>query len=153
MTMLVERLQDISVVNYIKEIVPDSVKVVDGFPEKPITEKDIPIIAVENRTAEFNRLELGTNVSIVTRGWIIYVYAKNKTQRDHLAYLVGGNLFKNKVPVYDYNQGFPPDVDPDQIGCLEPKRVSIKIPQIDPSQVSMLYRIADIYYSATYKSD
>jgi len=151
--MIEERLQDISVVEYIKSIVPNSVTVVDGFPETRVTEDDIPIIAVENRTAEFSNFELGTKASLVNRGWIIYIYAKNKTQRDYLAYLIAKQLFKNKVPVYNYDEGFPPDTNPSQIGCIEPRRVVVKIPQIDPNLVTMFYRAAEVYYTATYKSD
>ena len=150
--MIEERLQDLSVYYYLKDNLDSSVKVVDGFPtEDEIVKENLPIVAVENDTAEFHFFELGSRDTINERSWIIYIYAKNKTQRDNLAYTIA-KLFRNKVGVYDYNEGFPPTTTPTQIGALQPERISVVIAQIDPSVISTLFYRAEVHYLASYLS-
>lgn len=149
--MIEERLQDLSVVYYLKNNLDSTVEVVDGFPTTDINSDELPVVAVENSRATFNLLELGTLDAIAEREWIIYIYAKNKSQRDNLAYTIS-TLLRQKIPVYDYNNGFPPDVSPPQVGTLQPERVSVVIAQIDPTLVSTLYYRAEVHYMAQYLS-
>ena len=149
--MIEERLQDLSVFYYIKEQVDDTVKVVDGFPSADeLKLENLPIVAVENREATFDFFELGSKDQLVTRKWVMYVYAKNKAQRDNLAYTIAKSL-RNSIGVYNYDMGFPPTTVP-KIGALVPKRISLVIAQIDPSVVKTLYYRAEVYYSANYLS-
>ena len=150
--MIEERLQDLSVFYFLKDNLDPSVKVVDGFPNADeIKKENLPIVAVENDRADLQFFELGSRDTINERSWIIYIYAVNKTQRDNLAYTIA-KLFRNKVGVFNYDEGFPPDVTPTKIGALQPQRISVVIAQIDPSVVSTFFYRAEVHYLAYYLS-
>lgn len=149
--MIEERLQDISLYYFIKELLGNQVNVVDGFPKEELKLENLPTVAVENRRARFDFFELGSKDSIVTRGFIIYIYAATKTQRDDLAYRIAKAL-RNPVGVYNYDEGFPPDVTPTKIGALTPKNIELVIAQIDPTLVKTFFYRAEVHYNAQYLS-
>ena len=50
--------------------------------------------------------------------WRLDVFAENKSQRDDFAYHLFYQL-EDFIPVYDYDEGFPPSVSPTRIGTLK----------------------------------
>ena len=55
------------------------------------------------------------------------------------------------IPVYNYDEGFPPTVTPTQIGMLVPyDYIEMKIVKVLPELVSKLYWRATISFVADY---
>jgi len=148
MTMFIERKQDLSVYYYIENLFttyPD-ITVVDEFPTTTLT---IPTVAVENGMYTVEWYELGNRRGIDLRTWFIDVYAKNKSQRDDYSYLIK-NEVQDGIPVYDYDEGFPPDVSPTQIGAMEILELSVEPIPILAELVSTLYYRAQVRLIARY---
>ena len=70
-----------------------------------------PTVAVSKSTIEVIPLELGNKHKLQIRTWIVDIFGATKTQRDDYAYLVF-NLLDDNIPVYNYDEGFPPAVTP-----------------------------------------
>lgn len=51
------------------------------------------------------------------RRWYIDIFAKNKSQRDDFGYRILDNC-KDGINIYDYDEGFPPDITPSKIGHM-----------------------------------
>lgn len=107
------RIQDLSIYYWLKGILPNFVTVVDGFPEGDLI---LPTVSVEAQPMEGIPFELGGCDKDI-RFWRIDVFAKDKSQRDDMAYVIFKELEKN-ISVYNYNEGFPPDVSPSQLGYM-----------------------------------
>lgn len=148
--MLDGRLQDLSVIYWLKNLLSATfINVEDGFPDKPLV---IPMVAVEWDTLTIVDFEIGNRAGVVEREYYIDIFAKNKSQRDELAYMIIEAL-KDSIPVYDYNAGFPPDVTPVQIGCLLPiRRTASNIPVMADLVDEMYYR-ATIEYVANFQNN
>ena len=76
-------------------------------------------------------------------------YTNNKSQRDELAYRLLNGL-EACIPVYDYDEGFPPDVSPTELGCLEVEDLKLQIILVFPELVDTLYWRATVSFVATY---
>jgi hypothetical protein len=112
---------------------------VDGFPEGDLI---LPTIAVEAGRIDVEEYELGNRDGSRIRQWFIDIYAKNKSQRDEFGYRLL-DVLKNGIPVYDYNEGFPPDVSLTQIGALVVLAKSY-------NPIKVLAQVSEIlYYRAT----
>lgn len=146
--MLLERNQDLSVYYFVKGILADTpfIKVVDGF---PVENLEIPSVSIEADTIEVRPWELGNRHGILFRTWFIDVFAINKSQRDEIAYKIL-NALQTTIPVYDYNEGFPPEVTPSQIGCMEIEDIRMDIIKINPAFVSKLYYRSTVSFQAHY---
>ena len=147
--MYVERLQDLSLIYSMKDLFSDvdNIYIVDGFPESDLV---IPTISVEAFTIESNLFELGNYETIDTRTWYIDIFAKSKSQRDEFGYRIFNSL-KQKLPVYDYNEGFPPDFDPTKIGVLKPKSQRLEVITVIPELVEKMHYRVSIKYTSIYE--
>jgi hypothetical protein len=145
--MYLERKEDLAILYWLKEKFIDTpfVNVVDGFPYENLT---IPTISVEAKTVNVSPLELGNRQGILFRVWYIDVFAKNKTQRDEFAYKILHDL-ENTILVYDYDEGFPPDVIPSVIGGLIPENIRLEIVKVMPQLVEKMHYRAQISFVAT----
>jgi len=149
MTMFLERKQDQSVYYFIKNIfaaIP-AVKVVDEYPNQLLT---LPTVSVENMSLTIRPFEIGNRKGRRYAMWAIDVFATSKTQRDDIAYKILETLEYN-IPVYDYDQGFPPTTVP-QIGVLQPEDIHYNIIKVIPALVDTLYWRSLINLTSTYES-
>jgi len=114
--MYVERKEDLSVYYHINDQFSDVSYVIveDSFPE---TVMQVPTIAIDAGTLDHELFEMGNRTPLRLRKWYIDVFAKTKSQRDDFCYRILNSL-DSGINVYDYDEGFPPDVDPTKIGHL-----------------------------------
>jgi hypothetical protein len=145
--VLNQRLEDLSVYYFIQNLYSSTpfVHVVDGFPVEGL---EIPTIAVEAKTINGIPFELGASKRLQIRAWYIDVFAQNKSQRDDYAYTIL-NALEECIPVYDYDEGFPPTVVT-QLGCLEVQDLRLDIIRVMPQLVDSLYWRATISFTATF---
>ena len=147
-TMYIERKQDLSVVYFLKDIFDGVATVVDAFPGSDL---EIPTVSVEWAEIEVYWYQLGDRDGADRRVWIIDVFADNKSRRDDFAYRIKNEL-KYGVPVYNYDEGFPPDVSPTKIGLLKPTSISMNTVAVNPELVSKLYWRTNIRFVTTYEN-
>jgi len=150
--MELERKQDLSVKYWVEDVVfPDIASfltVVDEFPEELLT---LPTIAVDWKDIDVKPNELGNRYGIDLRVWMLDIFAKNKSQRDEYSYRIKNYLQANSIPVYDYDEGFPPDVSPSQIGYLSANQIRVRKVQVLPELVGEnLYYRSTVYFVGTY---
>ena len=143
-----ERKQDLSVYYYLVDLLSDAtfIKVVDGFPEETL---EVPTISVEASTIDSYQFEMGNKERLKNRMWYIDLFAVNKSQRDELAYRVMNSL-EDCIPVYDYDEGFPPLVSPTQTGCLRVDDIQLRIIRVFPELTGSLYYRATVSFTAVY---
>lgn len=139
--------EDFSLYYYIKNLIP-SITVVDEFPVRNLV---VPSISVEGDELEPVPWEMGNTHRVYRRYYSVNIFAVNKTQRQSILYQIM-NALEQSIPVYDYNEGFPPDASPSQIGCLEVLGVSGNKIQIDPELVSKFYYRAKITFETYFNS-
>jgi hypothetical protein len=145
MTMITERLEDLSVVYFVKDLfsaIP-FVTVVDEFPSTNLV---IPTVAVDTAPINIEPGELGNRHGIRFRFWNIDIFAINKSQRDDFAYKILYAL-EDGIPIYDYNLGFPPTVVP-QLTCLIPEDLSTSIVKVYPELVDKMYWRSTVSFRA-----
>jgi hypothetical protein len=116
------------------------VNIVDGFPEGDLV---LPTIAVEAGKIDVVEYEMGNRDGLRVRRWYIDIYAINKSQRDEFGYKLLSEL-KEGIPVYNYDEGFPPSVSPSKIGTLTVLSKSYDPIRIDAKVVQSLYYRASI---------
>jgi hypothetical protein len=115
--MYLERKEDLSVYYFLKDTVFSAtpfVTIVDGFPEGDLK---LPTVAAEAGKIDVIEYELGNRIGLRVRRWYIDIYATNKSQRDEFGYKLL-DVLKDPIPVYNYDEGFPPSVSPTRIGVL-----------------------------------
>jgi hypothetical protein len=146
--MHIERKKDLSVYHWLVDLFSDAsyINVVDGFPTENL---ELPTVAVEGGTIKLKPFELGNRNRIFNRIWFIEIFAKNKSQRDDFSYRILSAL-ENIIPVYDYDEGFPPDVDPTQIGGLDPLIIQATPIKILPEMTEKLYYRLSVSFTAEY---
>jgi hypothetical protein len=149
---LLERKQDLSIIYWLKELFEDipDIGIVDGYPEGDL---ELPSIAVEAEDIFFVKREMGNRRGDKHRLWSIDVYGNNKTQRDFMAYKILQNI-ENGIEVSDFDEGFPPDSNPSQLGTLRPVTESITATpiRIFPELVEKLYWRYRIRFITEYHS-
>lgn len=143
-----ERCEDLSLIYWLRGKFSGTtyVNVLDGFPESDLV---LPSIAVEWEYAEGFPLEIGNRTMLKERQWYIDVFVPTKGQRDEYAYKIFGDLDEG-IPVYNYNEGFPPDFSPSQIGTLIVVRKRVTNTRVLPELVDSLYYRATVLFVATY---
>jgi hypothetical protein len=146
MTMLLERLQDKSVIYWMKALYPSGVTVSEGWNQEELV---VPTLALENKTLYLRPFELGNRKGLEDRYFYIDIFAVNKPQRDEFSYTLFNEL-QNYIPVYNYNQGFPPIVSPSQIGILTVSEVRVDYVKVIAELVTQLYYRATVHFVATY---
>lgn len=137
-----ERLEDLSVYYFLKDVVFSTapfINIVDGFPEGDLK---LPTVAVEAGRIDVVEYELGNRDGLRVRRWYIDIYANTKAQRDEFGYKLL-DVLKDGIPVYNYDQGFPPSVSPTRIGTLV-----VISKSYDPIRVSADV-VEKLYYRAT----
>jgi hypothetical protein len=150
--MEIERLQDLSINYWLRSLLPSFVSVVDAFPaninqaDTPLT---LPTVSVDSIKVQAVALELG-GLEINDRMWVIDIFAKTKSQRDDFTYLLV-NTLKSNIPVYDYNQGFPPAIVP-CIGGLVVDNIQARPVYVFQELVKDLYWRSSITFSTKYQS-
>lgn len=148
--MYIERKQDLSVYYKIKDTFDAEgasfIEIVDEFPAEDLT---IPSISIENHSYMVRPFELGNRTGLDIRKWYINIFANNKSQRDDYGYLIK-NALQDGIPVYDYDEGFPPSVSPTQIGGLTVVELEVSPIRIFPELVSKLYWRGQIKLVAVY---
>lgn len=122
MTMNIYRLEDLSMTFFIKDLFSDVsfINVVDSFPEEILT---IPTISIDAGRIKEELFEVGNRDRLRIRTWYIDVFAKNRSQRDDFGYRILDQS-NNGINVYDYNEGFPPDVSPSRVEHMDVLSIS-----------------------------
>lgn len=142
MSMMLERKEDLSLRQLIETSLPSTIaiNVVDGFPEEVLT---LPTIAIDAVTIELVEFQLGDRDGRRVRRWDIDIFAKNKSQRDEIGYILLHAL-KNGIMVYNYDEGFPPTVSPSEESHLDVVSRKMTIVKIFSSLVEKMYYRATI---------
>ena len=136
--MLVYRLEDLSMVYFIKDLFQDSsfITIVDEFPDTILA---VPTISVVNGKLIEERFELGNrDAGKRTRRWFIDIFAVNKSQRDDFAYRILDST-DDGINVYNYNEGFPPNASPNRINHLDVISKSYQPLDVIPKTNEKLY--------------
>jgi len=146
--MELEELQDDSVYYLIKDALSiyPMVNVTDSYPENELT---VPTVAIYPRTIDTEPFELGNKSRLRNRIWIVDIYALNQAQGRKLGYKLL-NLIENDIPVYNYDEGFPFEVTPSQLGCLKITTLKMEIIKLIPQLVDKLYYRAVVTFTAYY---
>lgn len=141
-----ERIEDLSVYYWTKNLFSDVtwVTIVDGFPTVDLI---IPSIAIEALDLDDTPGELGNPIGITSRRFSIDVFTVNKSQRDEFGYrIVNALKSSKKIRVYNYDEGFPPDVSPSELACLTVRDIHYENIRILPELVSPLYYRASVTF-------
>lgn len=149
--MFLERKQDLSIYYWLKDNVFSAyptVNVEDGYPEEDL---NLPVVAVVNLPIILDPRELGTRKGLRVRGWRLEVYANNKAQRDEMSSIIIDTI-ENGIPVYDYDEGFPPDVSPSQLGTMLPSDIEVVPVRIFPELVEKLYWKVSVQFTTEYET-
>lgn len=143
-----ERIEDLSIYYFLTNLFLDApfIKIVDGF---PVENLEVPSISIEADTITSLKFEIGNSVRNKYRTWYIDIFAVNKSQRDDAAYRILKALEEN-IPVYNYNEGFPPQITPSSLGCLIPDEISLENIRVYPEFTEKLYWRSHIVFSTTY---
>ena len=153
MTLSIERKQDISIYQLLKQMFIDApfINVVDGWPEDELA---IPTIALEYDIVVPTPHEMGNKTNKRTRTWYIDIFATNKSQRDEIGFRILDSL-ENKIAVYDYDAGIPPTYSGplSVIGYLDPEEVTLRNIKVFPELNEKLYYRAAVNFSADYLRD
>ena len=143
------RKQDLSIYYFLRDDVfalYDFVNIEDGFPDK---ELELPTVSIEALDISPLIFELGNRVGRKDRFWTMDIFAQQKAQRDEFGYLIIDEL-ENGIPVYDYDEGFPPDVSPTQLGALDVRDIRATPVMIFPDIQEKLYWRMSIAFSTVY---
>jgi hypothetical protein len=146
--MIIDRLLDLSVLYYVKSVFVASpfIHVEDGYPETAFT---LPTIAVEISDIDTIPSELGDRVRRKMRTWYIDVFANDKAQRDEYAYKLM-SAFEQPIPVYNYDEGFPPTSSPSQIGCISTDDIKLQIIKVLPELTEKMYYRSLVIFTGEY---
>jgi hypothetical protein len=147
--MLLERKQDLAVYYWLKEQFASTpfVNIVDGFPVEGLT---IPTVSVDTVSIDTEKFQMGSSMRIKHRIYVLDIFAANKSQRDEFAYKLL-NALEERIPVYDYDEGFPPDISPTKIGALTPDELHLDIVRVYPELVTKLFYRAAVSFVAVYE--
>ena len=145
--MYLERIQDLSIYYWLYDKLNTtiSIPVVDSFPTEELL---IPSVSIEADEIDAFVLELGNKTLEQIRVWSVDVFAVNKSQRDEIGYKIFNDL-DEKIPVYNYELGFPPTVVP-QLGVLDITEKKLKIIRVFPELVDKLYYRCEVTFSTIY---
>ncbi len=107
------RKEQLSIYYWLRNLFPDFVNIKDEYPDDALMLPVISIITDEVNPVPF---ELGGKDQD-NRFWHIYIYANSAAQRDDFGSRILESLGNGVIPVYNYDEGFPPP-NPTQIGSL-----------------------------------
>ena len=143
--MYSETKQDKSVLQFLRTLYADTpfIKIEDGYPEEAFT---VPTVALEVEEINGLPFEMGNRAFNKVRNWYVDIFAANKAQRNEIAYRLLYAL-EDKIPVYDYDQGF---VSPTKIGSLDPLGVQLKVIKVLPELTELMYYRSVVIFSTEY---
>jgi hypothetical protein len=143
--MYKETKQDKSVLQFLRTLYADTpfIKVEDGYPEEDFT---VPTVALEVEEINGSTFEMGNPAFKKTRNWYVDIYAANKAQRNEIAYRLLYAL-EDKIPVFDYDQGFD---NPPKIGALDPLGVQLKVIKVLPELTELMYYRSVVIFATDY---
>ena len=146
--MDINRKLDLSIYYFVSDAFSDApfVHVTDGFPEEGLT---IPTIAVEADNISTYVAELGNRVRGKIRTWYADIYAADKAQRDEYAYRLL-SAFESNIPVYDYDEGFPPSSTPSRIGSIITDDIRLQIIKVLPELTENMYYRSVVMVTGEY---
>jgi len=132
--MELQRKFDLSWYYWLVSTVPAIVNVSDGFPPD---ELELPTVSITSLDITGTPFELG-GYELDKQFWRVDVFAKNIAQRDELAYIIY-KAMECGIPVYNYDEGFPPSVSPTRIGTLIVSKRVLKPIHVFQDLVKKLY--------------
>lgn len=115
------RKEQLSIYYWVADLFPSFVNVVDEFPTDELT---LPTIAVIRNSNVSRPFELGGD-NLTHKRWAIYVFAQNSGQRDDYLDRIAVQVEDN-ICVYNYGEGFPPEISPTQVGSLQVEDIESK---------------------------
>lgn len=146
--MFLERKQDLSIYYWLEDLFSSYsiVTINDGYPDGDLQR---PSVTIEAEPIDILPYEMGSRTGRRIRIWSIDVIALNKAQRDEFISLILNDI-ESGIPVYDYDEGFPPDNSPTQIGLLRPQDIRAIPVRIFPELVEKMYWRSTIRFSSEY---
>lgn len=146
--MELQRKQDLSIVYWLRDLLSAS-PFINITSEYDTSELAIPKIIVQTDETFGRPFELGSRELLLRRMYFIDIYASNISQRNDYAYKIF-NALKDRIPVYNYDEGFPPFV-PSQIGNFLMDSIKITPLTIDPTLLDVMYWRSVVTYNAIYE--
>lgn len=140
--MHIERKELLSADYWLKDLFVSSpfITIVRGFPPKLLT---LPTVSVVWETIDSAPFELGNKTQLKEIRYSFDVFALNEDQRDEIIFEIY-NQIDMGIPIYDYDEGFPPLVSPTRLGCIYPIRKHASNIPLYPNLVTQLYYRASI---------
>jgi len=135
-----------SIYYWLSSLVPTGVNVEDGFPSGKLLLPTVSVVSLDIRGVPF---ELG-GCELDKEFWRIDIFAEDTPQRDELAFLIFDAL-EQQIPVYNYDEGFPPGASPTQIGYLIVSDRVLKPIYVFKDLVEKLYWRAGITFYTYYQ--
>lgn len=147
--MELERKQDLSIYYWLETLMQPypMVNINDGFPEADLV---LPSVTIESDSIVPHIKELGNKISWRKRFWVIDVLGLNKAQRDEITSIII-NQIESGIPVYDYDEGFPPPI-PTKIGLLSTIDWDVRTIRVFPSLVEKMYWRNSIRFITEYNA-
>jgi hypothetical protein len=148
MTLEQQRLENTSLYYFIKNLFSSypMITVIDSFPDEELT---LPTLAVDGGEIDTSPSELGNRIRLKYRTWYIDVFALTKTQRDDLGFKIL-NALEETIPVYNYNEGFPPDTSPNLLGGIVPDEIRLEPIKILPELTEKMYYRMQVTFVGHY---
>jgi hypothetical protein len=145
--MFTEDLEDMSAYYWLKNLFTDTplIKIVSEFPQGDL---QVPSISIEPMRINTVPWEMGNPKTVKFRRFVIEIFASNITQRKQCVYKILNELDKAKIPVFNYEQGFPPDVTPLQIGSMDVAETVADFKRVFPAITEKLYYRATVTFVA-----
>ena len=142
------RNQDTSIIYWLQDLFEDAsfVTVTSEYKDEELT---LPTVALETQIADGSVFELGNPNIAIERIYNIHIYANNITQRNDYAYKIFREL-NCKIPVYNYNEGFPPTDSPSRTGTLLYAGARVITGYVNPELVDKMYYLSTVRYTAVY---
>lgn len=143
-----QRLENLSLVYFIKDLFTSTpiINVVDSFPEDELV---LPTVSVDSGEIDTNPAEIGNRIRLKYRTWYIDVFSLTKTQRDDIGFRIL-NALENTIPVYNYNEGFPPETSPSLLGGIVPDEIRLEPVRILPELVEKMYYRLQVTFVGHY---
>jgi len=148
--MFLERKQDLSIYYWLQDLFTSypSVIVNDGYPEGELERPSVTVLSHDIRPSI---KEMGDRKSWRQRMWVIDVIANNKAQRDEITSIIINDI-EYGIPVYDYDEGFPPANSPSELGLLRPTDWEVITVRIFPDLVEKMYWRNSIRFFTEYNA-
>jgi hypothetical protein len=153
MTLLPEENENFSLFYWLQSLFSTTpISVVTHFPEENLV---TPIISCDWQEINTYPFEMGNRETLKERLWYIDIFAKTNEQRDKIVFTLL-HAVENGIPVYDYNEGLPPDVTTQtQLGTLIPltcRAQKTDVPEYLLETPETLFYRATVFFTATVNS-